>query len=315
MAARDIADAPSLMDLSIDRDAIAVRDYLREIEIGAFQQERGVVQRVRFNVVLDTDPTHAADDDDVDKVLSYDTIVEAIEDELAAERVNLLETLAERVATRCLTDNRVRRVHVRIEKLDRIPGALGVEIIRHATQSRSAPSMHGAGRVGQDGKILPHVYLLTNAALASGQMPDWLNAITNEPAPAIIALEPVQDGLPAGSDQTRSMIHLRIGLLSIEQNAWLLAEQDDRCVVVSSRTELDHAAKNGRMSVWAPSKMVLDATQRPKASASDPVGLALWFAEEIGADGLTLVGTTADKRQSDVPLRALDANDPGALGR
>jgi 7,8-dihydroneopterin aldolase/epimerase/oxygenase len=111
-------------------DRISVRDYVRQVEIGAFRSERGITQRVRFNVVLEVSHHTAAQDDDVDKVISYDTITEAIEHELAAERINLLETLAERVAARCLADPRAVRAFVRIEKLDRIPGALGVEIVR-----------------------------------------------------------------------------------------------------------------------------------------------------------------------------------------
>ena len=41
-------------------------------------------------------------DDDVDKILSYDKVTGAISDEVFAERVNLLETLAERIADRVL---------------------------------------------------------------------------------------------------------------------------------------------------------------------------------------------------------------------
>ncbi|MER2510443.1 MAG: dihydroneopterin aldolase, partial [Amaricoccus sp.] len=111
-------------------DRISVRDYTRTVEIGAFRSERGVTQRIRFNVVMEVSHHTAAQDDDVDKVVSYDSITEAIEAEFASERVNLLETLAERVAARCLADPRAVRVFVRIEKLDRIPGALGVEIAR-----------------------------------------------------------------------------------------------------------------------------------------------------------------------------------------
>ena len=34
-------------------DRISVRDYTRQVEIGAFRTERGVTQRIRFNVVLE----------------------------------------------------------------------------------------------------------------------------------------------------------------------------------------------------------------------------------------------------------------------
>nr|MBA3325666.1 dihydroneopterin aldolase [Paracoccaceae bacterium] len=124
----DVRAAATAASAPVDR--ISVRDYTRDVEIGAFRSERGVTQRVRFNVVLEVAHHTAARDDDVDKVLSYETIVEAIEAALAAERLNLLETLAERVAAFCLADPRAVRVFVRVEKLDRIPGALGVEIAR-----------------------------------------------------------------------------------------------------------------------------------------------------------------------------------------
>ena len=85
-------------------DRISVRDYTRDVEIGAFKSERGQKQRIRFNVVLEVSRHTAAQSDDVDKVISYDLIVEAIEAQLSTERINLLETLAERVAERCLAD-------------------------------------------------------------------------------------------------------------------------------------------------------------------------------------------------------------------
>jgi dihydroneopterin aldolase len=125
-------------------DRIYVRDYTRSVEIGAFATERGVARRVRFNIVFEVCHSAAAAEDDVDQVLSYDTITEAIEAEIAAERINLLETLAERVAVRCLADPRALRAFVRIEKLDRIPGAVGVEIVR--ARSGGLPRSVGAGK-------------------------------------------------------------------------------------------------------------------------------------------------------------------------
>jgi dihydroneopterin aldolase len=52
---------------------------------------------------------------------------------LVAERhVNLIETLAERIASLVLEDRRVREVSVRVEKLDIFPDAasVGIEIVR-----------------------------------------------------------------------------------------------------------------------------------------------------------------------------------------
>jgi dihydroneopterin aldolase len=92
----------------------------------------------------------------------------------------------------------------------------------------------------------------------------------------------------------------RIDLLAIEQNAWVLAARDPRCVVVSTRTEIDWAMKNGRMIVWAPSKLVLDAVDGPKGS--DPVALALWLAEHLAAQALVLHGSVTVPAGSRVPV-------------
>ena len=75
------------------RDRISLRDHLVEVEIGAFQAERGVRQRLRFNVVVEIRPHPEPLQDDVDRILSYDRITEAISAALAEERLNLLETL------------------------------------------------------------------------------------------------------------------------------------------------------------------------------------------------------------------------------
>lgn len=118
-------------------DRISLRDHIAEVEIGAFQKERGKTQRICFNIVVEVRPLDRRVDDDVDRILSYDKVSEAIAAELAAERLNLLETLAERIAERILLEPQAERVFVRIEKLDRGPGALGVEIVRARSIGRS----------------------------------------------------------------------------------------------------------------------------------------------------------------------------------
>ncbi len=116
-------------------DRIFLRGYTREIEIGAYTEEVGVTQRVRFDVVLEVTRNTAHIDDRVGRVINYDDLIEAIDNLISGPRINLLETFAERLAQLCLIDPRARRVHIRIEKLDRLPGGatLGCEISRHRT--------------------------------------------------------------------------------------------------------------------------------------------------------------------------------------
>ena len=86
------------------------------------------------------------------------------------------------------------------------------------------------------------------------------------------------------------MTQRRIDLLALEQNAWVLAAKDARCVVVNTRTELDWAMKNGQISVWAPSKIVLDVVDSPGTRADDAVALAAWFAATFEAEEMLLIG-------------------------
>ena len=136
MENNDIVAFGDLLDRSIANndkeflDRISVRDYIIKAEIGAFQSERGKKQRLRISVVLEVQLNDNKKYDDVDKIISYDTIIEAINKQLSIERINLLETFSENIASEVLTDFRAKRVFVRVEKLDRIPGALGVEIVR-----------------------------------------------------------------------------------------------------------------------------------------------------------------------------------------
>jgi dihydroneopterin aldolase len=87
-----------------------VRDHIITVEIGAFQAERGTTQRIRFDVVVEIQPLSDEIEDDVDRILSYDRVTEAIEASLSEERLNLLETLAERVADRILLAPQAQRV-------------------------------------------------------------------------------------------------------------------------------------------------------------------------------------------------------------
>ena len=274
------------------RDRISLRDHLVEADIGAFQKERGHKQRLRFNVVVEVRPVTEPLEDDVDRILSYDRITESIAAELAAERLNLLETLAERVAERILAEPAAMRVFIRIEKLDVGPYALGVEIVR----SRAERPVQKAGAEGMEA-VHPLVVFLDNATIHAPDLSVRLDHLLAEGLPLILTV-----GLP---DMARPVTghkptQRRVDLLAIEQNAWALGARDARCVVVATRTEIDWAMKRGQTVVWAPSKLVLDAVDGPKGS--DPVGLALWLAETMSAKKLVVHGDVAVPAGSRVPV-------------
>ena len=275
------------------RDRISLRNHVVDVDIGAFQQERGHRQRVQFNVVVEVRPNPAPLDDDVDRILSYDRITEAIATELAADRLNLLETLAERVAERILAEPQAMRAFVRIEKLDIGPYALGVEIVR----SRAEAGLEAVGADGAIGALHPLVVHLDNAAIAAPDLAVRLDGWQATGLPVILTVGPLATAVPRTGHRPTQR---RIDLLGIEQNAWVLAARDPRCVVVETRTEIDWAMKHGRMIVWAPSKLVLDAVDGP--GSSDAVALALWLAETVAATRLIVHGDVTLPAGSRVPV-------------
>jgi dihydroneopterin aldolase len=109
---------------------ISVRDLVLEARIGVHAHERGGPQRVRVDVeadvVLDRPPADAIRD-----VVSYELLAAAAREEAGAGHVDLAETLADRIAARCLAEPRIRAVRVRVEKPDALPGGVvGVRLER-----------------------------------------------------------------------------------------------------------------------------------------------------------------------------------------
>ena len=119
---------PAAQPKPADADLVFVRDLVLPVAIGAYGHEHGHTQRVRFNV--DVEVARVAGPDDMRGVFSYDVVMDAIKMILASGHVELVETMAERLAASILPHERVRAVTVQIEKLDVAPGAVGVRIRR-----------------------------------------------------------------------------------------------------------------------------------------------------------------------------------------
>ncbi|MFD1797553.1 FolB domain-containing protein [Paracoccus aurantiacus] len=254
-------------------DRIHLRDYLVDAEIGAFQSERGQRQRLRFNLNVDLAAPVVGAGDDVDRILSYDVLTEAVAAGLADQRFNLLETLAERIAAEVLSHPRAARISVTVEKLDRVPGALGVTLVRRR------------GRVDAGGAVLSPVVLFHGAEIA-------------RPEGAVI-LVPDAPGLPvpAGGNERR------MALLALDQAAWALGGRLG-LDIADSRTELDWAVKEARPIVWAPARMCADVA----GLEATPIALAVWLAERIGAQRLDLAlprGAEMPATDSGIPLHRI----------
>jgi dihydroneopterin aldolase len=83
---------------------------------GVFDFEREQGQDFVVDVVLELDLTPAATSDDVTDTVHYGELAEALVAVVAGEPVNLIETLADRLVTVCLTDSRVGAATVTVHK-------------------------------------------------------------------------------------------------------------------------------------------------------------------------------------------------------
>jgi dihydroneopterin aldolase len=114
---------------------VFVRDLVLDARIGVHSHEKHGTQRIRVNIDLAVREAERADiGDQLENVVCYEEVVSGIRRLVEAGHVNLVETLAENVASLCLEDGRVRLARVRVEKLDVFADAesVGVEIERVA---------------------------------------------------------------------------------------------------------------------------------------------------------------------------------------
>jgi dihydroneopterin aldolase len=257
-------------------DRISVRNHVVEVEIGAFQIERGITQRLSFDIVVEVRPSSGSKTDDVDDILSYDRVTEAISAELAHERLNLLETLAERIAGRILHEPQSVRVFVRIEKLDRGASDLGVEIVRSKAEATTSEPVSDAPSV-----IVLHVPSID-------MLRRRLEEILAIQHPVILTVEKPT----ASEDLLDESVKRRIDLLSLSQEAWRMSALHSKLVVVDTWTELDWGLKNGQISLWAPAKVVVDSIDPSIAGVSEALVLSKWLARVLGAQRHVVLDAT-----------------------
>ena len=109
---------------------------------GVFASERRDGQVFLADLVLAIDTREAARSDDLRDTVDYGTLVAKVKKVMESDPVDLIETLAERIAGTCLQDPRVRSVEVTVHKPDAPIEAtfrdVALTITRTTTSSRPA---------------------------------------------------------------------------------------------------------------------------------------------------------------------------------
>ncbi|MSO71636.1 MAG: dihydroneopterin aldolase [Alphaproteobacteria bacterium] len=112
-----------------------VRDLVLPARLGVHAHERQGPRLVRLSLDLAVRKPSGKFADSIEAVLDYQALAESIRALLNDAHINLIETMAERIASLCLDDVRVARVRVRVEKPGALPDAtaVGAEIERAQT--------------------------------------------------------------------------------------------------------------------------------------------------------------------------------------
>ena len=112
-------------------DFIFIDDMRVEAHVGIFEREKAAPQTLEISLTFGV-PDEAARDDDIDKTIRYDAVIERIRAELAARHFNLLETLGEYVIGLLLDEFGAPWVKISIAKMGIMKGVrrVGVQIER-----------------------------------------------------------------------------------------------------------------------------------------------------------------------------------------
>jgi 7,8-dihydroneopterin aldolase/epimerase/oxygenase len=119
--------------LALECRRLFLRDHVVPVHIGAHAFEKGVTQRLIFNVELyvpfDSTTPKA---DRLEEVVDYDFVREIIAARIAQGHIELQETLCDELAQQLLTHPQVRAVRLSTQKPDVYPdcAGVGVEVFR-----------------------------------------------------------------------------------------------------------------------------------------------------------------------------------------
>lgn len=97
-------------------DQLAVRGIEILGHHGVFEHERLDGQIFVIDLLLGLDTAAAAASDDLSQTVDYGTLVGAVEDAVRRDPVDLIETLAQRIADVCLTPSLVEWAEVTVHK-------------------------------------------------------------------------------------------------------------------------------------------------------------------------------------------------------
>ena len=109
---------------------VIIKDLILNISIGIHNFEKKKKQRVKFNIEILTNPYVLPNSKDLNSILNYEEVVIKIEKLTDSSHHELLEDLAENIFNILFKNKLVKKVNLKIEKLDILKKtkSVGIEV-------------------------------------------------------------------------------------------------------------------------------------------------------------------------------------------
>ena len=114
---------------------ILIKDLVLKMLVGIYNFEKKKKQRVRFNLIINIDQNLIPNDKDLKSIVNYEQIIKIITKITSRKHYLLLETLAEKIFFKLFENPRIKKILLRIEKLDIIKNTTSVGIELEKTRS------------------------------------------------------------------------------------------------------------------------------------------------------------------------------------
>ena len=114
---------------------ILIKDLVLKMLIGIHNFEKKKKQRVKFNLVINIDQNLIPNDKDLKSIVNYEQVIKTITKITSRKHYLLLETLAEKIFFKLFENPRIKKILLRIEKLDVIKNTTSVGIELEKTRS------------------------------------------------------------------------------------------------------------------------------------------------------------------------------------
>ena len=100
------------------RRKVIIKDLTLNILVGIHNFEKKKKQRVKFNIEILTDPYVSPNKKDLNSILNYEEVVAKIEKLTDFKHHDLLEDLAENIFDTIFKNKLVKKIDLKLEKLD-----------------------------------------------------------------------------------------------------------------------------------------------------------------------------------------------------